>query len=338
MSVRAALAMLLAVCGSLCATALPARANGTITLHAKRINFFVERLAVIADGGVRTTYPGGPSVSADSLYVDLRGDRYLWCGHVHAVREGRTLDAAALAIERDSETVYALREDELPRVERYQRFDLGGGEVVGPPGDAFVFPPLREFRPYIFSSTATIVPKVNIRFTPALFPTSAGIVVPSPSYLYSYVPNPNFGASALAGSNFDQPYGLLGSERALTSAHFRYDSHYGAGIALTQQFVYGDRGYVAMGLGPLRRGGDTASLLAYQRIDALRSQTLSGSSQNGLQQVQYRFNQGVRHGLLTFTAGQANAQGTVDLGWTSDPYPIARSGFSFRLHADYGFD
>ncbi|MBV8149959.1 MAG: hypothetical protein JOY59_00250, partial [Candidatus Eremiobacteraeota bacterium] len=308
-------------------------------LHARRINFYVERLALIADGAARLRYPAGPEVHGDSLYVDLRADRYLWTGHVRVTFGGERLEAAALSIDPQAEVMYALvTTGGLPRVERYERFDPASRKVVAPPQDAFVFPPLRDFRPYIYTTRATIVPKVNVRFTPALFPTSSGLVVPSPSYLYTYIPNPNFGATSLVGTNFDQPYGLLGSERTLTSAHFRYDSHYGGGIALTQQYVYGDRAYVALGAGPLRRYGDIASLLAYSRIDSLRSQTISASSGLGIDQWQYRFNEGVRHGLATATFGQINAHLTGDAALVSDPYPIARSGFAYRLRADYGFD
>ena len=317
----------------------PARAVTQVSVHAKRIDFHVDRLALLADGNVRVQYPGGPEVRADSLYVDLRSDTWVWAGHVRVALGSQTIDADALTVDREERTMYALlTNDGLPRVERYERFDPSTRTIVAAPQDAFTFPALRGFRPYIYSSRATIVPKVNVRFTPAYFPTAAGPVVPSPSYLYTYVPNPNFGASSLAGSNFDQPYGLFGTDKMLTSLHFRYSSLYGAGIALTQQFVYGDKAYVALSAGPLRRYGDTAGLLAYDRIDSLRSQTLTASATQGLQQFQYRFAQGVRHGLLSMSLGQFNAQASTDLAWTSDPYPIARSGFSYRLEADYGFD
>jgi hypothetical protein len=336
--VRRAAACALALACAL-ASLRPAGAFTQISVHAKRIDFYAERLSVVADGDVRTHYPQGPRVRADSLYVDLRTDRWLWAGHVHAALGSSSIEAVALCVDRDSRTMYALvTTGGLPRVERYTDFDLSSRAVVPPPEDAFVFPALRDSRPYIYSSFATIVPKVNIRFTPAFFPTSAGIVVPSPSYLYTYVANPNFGATPLAAPNFDQPYGLFGTDRMLTSAHFQYSSLYGAGIALTQQFVYGDRAYVALSAGPLRRYGDTAGLLAYERIDALRSQTLSASATQGLEQFLYRFNQAAPHGLLTLSLSRLNAQAGTDLGWASDAFPIARSGFTYRLHADYGFD
>ena len=318
----------------------PAHALTQLSLHAKRISLYAERLAVVADGEARLRYPEGLEVRADTLYVDLRADRYLWVGHVRAAFGKQIVEAAALSVERDGAITYALVADgsEPPRVERYERFDPASRTIVAPSPDAFVFPSLREFRPFIYSSHATIVPKVNIRFTPALFPTSTGITVPSPSYLYSFVPNPNFGATPLTGGNFDQPYGLLGSERSLTAAHFRYDSSYGGGIALSQQFVDGDRQYLALAAGPLRRAGRSASLLAYQRLDSFRSQTLSASMSDGLQQAQYRFTQGTRHGAATLALAVVNSRLSGDAAWASDPYPLARSGFSYRLRAGYGFD
>ena len=339
MIARVALGALL--CGLLATR--PANAFIQLDLHAKRINFYVERLAVIADGNVHLVYPGGPEVQADSVYIDLRTERYVWAGHVRAIfgEAGRQseVEATSLTIDRDGRAAYALIAGEgLPRVERIDRDDPADRTAVAPPDGTFVFPALREFRPYIYSSHVTIVPKTNIRFTPAFFPTSSGIVVPSPSYLYSYVFNPNFGASALAGANFDQPYGLFGTERSLTSAHFRYDSSLGTGLAVTQQFVYGDRAYIALGAGPLRKAASSAGLIAYQRLDPLRSQQLTASTTNGLQQVQYRFIQGTHHGAFNFILGQVNTQQMGDLTWSSDPYPISRSGFSYRLRADYGFD
>ena len=60
-------------------------------------------------------------------------------------------------------------------------------------------------------------------------PTGSGVVVPSPSFLFTYVSNPNFGATALNGGSFDQPYGLFGSEHSLTAAHFaEFERCYGS--------------------------------------------------------------------------------------------------------------
>ena len=317
----------------------PVQATAQLQLHAHRISLYADRLAVVADGTPHMHYPKGADVQADAAFFDLHNDREVWAGHVRATFGHATIEAAALSVEREGAEIFAfVTGDGLPRVERYQGFDPATRTVVALPDDAFNFPSLRDYRPFIYGSHATIVPRVSIRFTPAFFPTGAGVVVPSPSFMFSFVSNPNFGATALNSGNFDQPYGLFGSENSMTAAHFEYNSAFGAGIALTQQFVDGDRAYLALAAGPLRHGAGNASLLAYDRIDSQRSETLSASTSQGLSQFAYRFTQGTRHGAFTFSLGQVSTRMSADAAWASDPYPLARSGFTYRLHADYGFD
>lgn len=316
----------------------PALAFTEYSVRAARINFFADRLAVLADGDARVGFPGGFEAHGDSLFVDLRANRYVWAGHVRATMHGERLDAVALALEADSRTVYALTGDELPRVEKYTDFDPHSGEVVSPKDDTFAFPPVRGYRPYIYSTHATIVPKVNIRMNPAYFPTGAGVTVPSPSYLFSYQNNPNFGAQAQPGASFDQPYGLLGTERSLTSAHFRYDSRSGAGVSVSDNVVWGDRAYVAAAIGPLRRSPLSAFLSAYQKLSSRTSQTVTAADQPGSDTLGYSFNQAVNGGTVSLAFNQANSFLAGDLTFKTNAQPIADSGFSYRLRAGYGFD
>ena len=170
-----------------------------------------------------------------------------------------------------------------------------------------------------------------MRFTPAFFPTSSGLVVPSPSYLYSFVSNPNFGAIPLTGGNFDQPYGLAWEANVRSRGKLAASPRriFATGFArtarasrLTQQFVDGDRA-----LSRARRRAITPcrTLGKPRRVPAHRRQSLADPfgfddfrTTAGLVSFYPRDR---ARSVNVFARATQLAQRAAIAAWASDPYP-----------------
>ena len=208
--------------------------------------------------------------------------------------------------------------------------------MTAAPDTAFDFPDLAGVRPYIRSRHASIVPHSNVRFVPALFPTSIGITGPSPMYVYWYNANPNFGATTLPPANFDQPYVLDGSDTALTAAHFRYLSGSGFSLALDQHYVYGQRGFLVGSTSALGSKNALYSVLAYERIAPKLTQQFSATV-GPYNTESYQITQGLKWSSFSLAAANFTTSTTLDLTWKTYNRPLPY-GFTYYVLADFGFD
>lgn len=323
----------------------PASAAPSLSLHADRVGFYSDSLSVLGEGSVRLRDTNGDQYTAQNLAADLSRDRYLLVGDVDAKLHGGELHAAALSLDRGAGRIYAIVVDgDRSRTIRIDGDDLENAAVVVAPNGTFAFPDLFDRKPYIHGKTATIVPHANIRLTPATFTTALGVVIPWPSYLYTFAANPNFGANSLPGANFDQPEGVVGSERTLLSGHLRYTTGQGFGTAIDDHVLWGDRAYVVASVGPLFNPQQSYNLVAYQKMGSHLTQNLSFSAlkyfgasgtytlSDGLPNVLYTLTMSGFKGLSNLYGSFAN----LDLLASTYDAPLAL-GYRYHFSADYGF-
>ena len=330
-------ALAVAWCASLLFAFPPsaALAKAVVDVHARGIDFFANRLSLVARGGVDVRFPDGVRAHADSLYADLRRDVFVLAGSVHAVAHGARLDAAAMSLDLDKNRLYAVELDGVAVTRSISPSDLQG-EVTAPPDGTFDFPDLAGVRPYIRSRHAAIVPHSNVRFVPALFPTSVGITGPSPMYVYWYNANPNFGATTLPPANFDQPLVLDGSETALTSAHLRYIAGLGFSLGLDQHYVYGERGFLVGSISSLASKDALYSVLAYERIAPKLTQQFSATV-GPYNTESYQITQGFKWSSFSIATANFTTSTTLDMTWKTYNRPLPY-GFTTYVLADFGFD
>ncbi len=306
-----------AVCGAV------ADAAQSIAVNAHDVAFFADRFALTAHGNVRARMDDGSTIFADDLYAELRNDRYVFAGHVRVVRGPAEQTALALDLDLKNHTVARLD-------------DLGRAEPARLPSGAFDIPYLAKYRAYMLGSHADIVRRASVRFTPARFPTGAGITAPSPSYLYTFVANPNFAVNVLGGSTFDQPYGLVSTENDLLAGHLLVQNRTLA-LGLQNTLVDGDRGYVAAALSPLLGPNRLLNVTAYRRLFGTTTQTIGIARGNGFTTASYQLSSGLRAGIATLSGSLFNGSDSATLGFTT--YDIVLPlGVRARPRADIGFD
>jgi hypothetical protein len=261
-------------CAAMAGIPLGAGARATVTLDGASVFFFADTLTLVARGGARLALADGTRATADAAYLDLKTDRVVLAGHAHVARRDASAGADAVALDIDGDRVDLL--DAASGVTRTTR-------ALGVPSPAefdaarFAFPDVDDRYAFIKSRHAAIVPHADVRFSPASFPTSVG-GVPVPSYLHTFATGAGFSASSLQGATFDQPYGLWGSENALTSVHARWESGPGAALGLQQQIVSGDEAYATASIDAPLRGYPGAGFNAYRRLGSHYTLSADGTA------------------------------------------------------------
>jgi hypothetical protein len=259
---RSGFARVALACVVMASVPLGASARATLTLDGASLFFFSDTLTLVARGGARFALADGTRASADAAYLDLKTNRVVLAGHARVARGDASANADAVALEIDGDRVDLL--DAASGVARTTRA-LGPASPAEFDAQRFAFPDVDDRYAFIKSRHAAIVPHADVRFSPASFPTSVG-GVPVPSYLHTFATGAGFSASSLQGATFDQPYGLWGSENALTALHARWESGPGAALALQQQIVSGDEAYATASIDAPLRGYPFSGFNAYRRL------------------------------------------------------------------------
>ncbi|MGH7757309.1 MAG: hypothetical protein ACREM8_13640, partial [Vulcanimicrobiaceae bacterium] len=187
---------------------------------------------------------------------------------------------------------------------------------------------------FIRSSHAIVRPQVNVRMVPARFHT-AGRLVTSPGYLYTFSSNAFFAQNPLPPVTFDQPLGISGNEHSLLSAHLRYDTIAGAGVAFTEHLADAQRADVVFGLEPFH--GGRLDVFGTQTLTHSLTQQLIGDALPGTRFVSYSLQHSEAYTTTRFAFTQFNGSQTDDVSISSFDREIGRIG-SYRLGVDYGFD
>jgi hypothetical protein len=306
-----------------------------VDIRAAAINFYSDRLLLAAHGAVRV-HAGSRTIFADSVRYDLMHDALLAVGNVHVVTPHDTFDAAAYALDLATQKATVLELDPLPTTLALSddRFTQGV-EAPAAPG-TFAAADLGNERPYIRSTHVSIVPGAHVRFTPAHFPTGSGASVPSPSYLYTFAPNPNFFVppATLPAFSFDQPYELLGSAHSLLAGHLRYGTSTGVNLGLDEHLVDGLTQYA---VGSYLLTGRRFDAGGFQQLTPHLNQTFSGTLADGINAVHYALQQTSDLFTSTLSFSQFEGDNDDDLQVSTTTLPIGHLLF-YKLSTDYGFD
>lgn len=310
-----------------------AAARPTFDVRAGVLSFFSDVLGIVARDGATVRFANGTSARADAAYVDLVNDRIILAGTASAARTTQNVSGDVIAIDLDAGIMDVL---DATSGMREGKLDLANFADAPINRDRFAFPDLDERRSYIRARRATVTAHANVRFSPAAFPTSPGSL-PVPSYLFTFAANPSFGANALGGATFDQPYGISGGATSLLAAHLRYEDGIGPTFALEDHRVYGESAYIVTSIDSPQRPNRLVQLTAYQRMGPRLAQTLDASAD--------RFSGGAHYGL-SGVFGKASARldfsrfgegTTLDVAArTADRHLLY--GITARLRADFGFD
>jgi hypothetical protein len=318
-----------------CATAARADVPAHVDIRAAAIAFYADRLLIAARGEVHLR-AGSQTIEGNSLRYDLMHNRVLVTGDVRVSTPHGTFNAAVYALDLTTHKATALQLDPLPTT-----FLLDGDDfsqaVPGPPAqNVFAAEDLGYERPYILSTHASIVPNAHVRFTPARFPTGSGMNVPSPSYLYSFAPNPNFFVppASLPAFSFDQPYELLGSAHSLLAGHLRYGTSSGASLGIDEHLVDGLQRYLVASY--LLRG-ERFDLGGFEQITPHVTQTLSGSLGNGINSGRYMLQDTSSLLTTTLITNIFEGDNSDDLLLNSATLPVGHI-LSYKLGVDYGVD
>ena len=309
---------------------LGASARATATLDGASVFFFSDTLTLVARGGARFALADGTRASADAAYVDLKTDRVVLAGHARVTRGEASANADAIALEIDADRVDLL--DAASGVTRTSRA-LGPASPAEFDAQRFAFPDVDDRYAFIKSRHATIVPHADVRFSPASFPTSVG-GVPVPSYLHSFSTGAGFSSSSLQGATFDQPYGLWGSENALTALHARWESGPGAALGLQQQLVSGDDAYATAAIDAPLRGYPVSGFNAYRRLGSRYTLSVDGSGSKYGASGHVGLGSGFL-GLDYFRSTFGSSSFTAALRTRDRPL---FGGVTYRLSGNAGFD
>jgi hypothetical protein len=306
-----------------------------VDIRAQAIAFYADRLLIAARGEVRM-HAGSQTIHGDSLRYDLLHNTVLVTGGVHVSSAHGDFDAAAYALDLTMHTATVLQLSPLPATYALTGDDFTQAVQGPPPQGAFTAADLGYERPYILSTHASIVPNAHVRFTPARFPTGSGMSVPSPSYLYSFVANPNFFVppATLPAFSFDQPYELLGSAHSLLAGHLRYGSSSGASLGVDEHLVDGLQRYV---VGSYLLKGQRFDLGAFEQITPHVTQSFAGSAGNGINSGRYQLQDTSSLLTTTLTTNIFEGFNSDDLQVSTSTLPVGHV-LSYKLSVDYGVD
>jgi len=309
---------------------LGASARAAVTLDGGTVFFFSDTLTLVARDGARLALADGTRASADAAYFDLRTDRVVLAGHAHVSRGAASASADAIALEIDGGRVDLL--DTSAGVTRTSRA-LGPASAAEFDAQRFAFPDVDDRYAFIKSRHAAIVPHADVRFSPASFPTSVG-GVPVPSYLHTFATGAGFSSSSLQGATFDQPYGLWGSQNALTAVHARWESGPGAALGLQQQIVSGDTAYATGAIDAPLRGYPVAGFNAYERLGSHYTLSADGTASKFGAAGHVGLGSGFV-GIDYYPTTFGSSSFTTSLRTTDRPL---FGGATWRLRGSYGFD
>src|SRR5271155_950979 len=193
-------------------------------IYADRIAFYSNRYVLGADGHVVVILGDGTRLTGNTLFNDLRLNRFVIAGDVTLTAAGTTLRGAAFAEYFDFDRAYF-----VPIISEPDRWTFSAGDYAHPlfgremPGDTFFLPDLSGQGVFLTAKHATVDPRQSVRFDPA--DINFGFAhVTFPTYFLNYSTNPNFAQNALNGAFADGPLDFAGGEHGLATAHIRYDS------------------------------------------------------------------------------------------------------------------
>jgi hypothetical protein len=326
-------AFAIAVAAILGACALPATAKPTLEMRAVSLSFFADVLGIIARTDATITTTDGFTFTGKAAFVDLQHNRLVVTGDAEARNFAHTIRADTIAYDLDSHAIDVL---DAATGAQHAAADLHTLRAEPIDSDRFDFPDLDDRRTYIRSRHVFITPHANVRFAPAVFPTSPG-AIPVPSYMYTFASSSGFGASTLGGATFDQPYGIAGGPTSLFAAHFRYEDTIGPTVAFDDHLVYGDRAYIVASIDSPQRNDRTMQLNAYQSMGPHFSQTLTAIANSSVGGGSYDLTAAFCGASAQFDFSRLGVVSTLDISARTPDLRLPY-GMHARLRGDFGFD
>ncbi len=259
----------LLILAALLVTAAAGSAATTIRVSADHVDFYYNRFLLEADGGVTVQTSDGMTLRGDAFSMDLKLDRFVLAGHVHAQDPAGSQDGAALADFLDFNRIYF-----VPITGEPDRWTFLNGDFAHPakgremPGDTFFFPDLGTAKPYIETTAAVVGARSYIRFPASRVDLAygTGAYVPMPSYYINFSNDEHLGQNSLSGANFDATDEAAGNANSITAVHARYDTQNKAYLAFEQHFS-GPKAYAVFSVNPLTRPSKFWNLLAAYKAD-----------------------------------------------------------------------
>ncbi|MFN2450546.1 MAG: hypothetical protein ABR508_12285 [Candidatus Baltobacteraceae bacterium] len=256
-------AALLTLAALLC-TVSAASAATTIRVSAQHVEFYYDRFLLEADGGVTVRTSDGMTLSGDAFSMDLKLNRFLLAGHVHAQDPAGAQDGAALADFLDFKRIYL-----VPITTEPDRWTFLDGDFAHPakgremPGDTFFFPDLGQAKPYVKTTSAVVGARSYVRFTASRVDVAygAGAYAVLPSYYINFSNDEHLGENSLSGSNYDATYQFAGSANAISALHVRYDTQNKAYLGF-EQHLSASKAYAVFSVNPFTRPSKFWNLLA----------------------------------------------------------------------------
>jgi hypothetical protein len=328
---------LFAVAGT---AAADARESGLrVDIRADAVGFYpYANQTLLTGNGHVVVRIGARTIEANALRYDVVGKRLTASGDVRVSGRGDALRGAAYRLDLASDRAYLMREDPLPATFVLEGDDMAAAsEGPAPPG-TFDDVDLDDWRPYIRSRHAIVIPSAGVRMTPADFPTSAGPALRLPTYLYTLVTNQNIAQTAGPGASFDQPYNLFGSTNSLTAAHLRYETQNGVTFAVDTRLVDRARAYAVTSFVPLRNR--RFDLLAFQQVRPGIQQTVNAThtfANDPVTLLQYRLQATGPLSIVSLNASQFDSSNGIEFGASTIPHDVGRY-FSYQLRSAFGYD
>ena len=312
---------------------LRAEAKPVAEIDGGAVLFYSDSLGIVVRNGVTLHLAGGMVVSGDTAYIDLRADKAIVAGSAQSTRGAVTLHADALAFDLPGRKLDVLRSDT-----GIARADATLTQLQPAPddGDAFAFPDLVDRRAYIRARHASIVSRTSVRFRPAAFPTSAG-APPVPMYLYTFASGNGYAATALSSAAFDQPYGLISTPNALTSAHLRYLNGTGASLGLEQNLIDNNDGYLAGAVDVPIHAPVAEGLNSYRRLGEDGTVSVGATSFDGLHTGLVGFTQAIGTLVSRLNYGITNTGASSAILSLRTRDKELFDGITWHTSVNYGF-
>lgn len=210
---------------------------------------------------MRITTSDGLQMTGDAFSMDLKLNRFVLAGHVHARSAAGSQEGAALADFISFNRIYF-----LPITGEPDRWTFVNGDFAHPlkgremPGDTFFFPDLGKAKPFLVSDSAVVSAGQYLRFGSTRL-VLAGAHVPLPSYYINFSTDRHLSENSLAGANYDATWNLAGSANAISALHFRYDTQNKTYLSVEQHFS-SKKAYAVFSLNPMTRPSKFWDLVA----------------------------------------------------------------------------
>lgn len=328
-----------------------------VTVKGADVEFYAGHLVLDARGGAALD-DGVLHVTADRIIVDLNHDRYIAAGDVHiagaASGAAQIQSGVALGIDLASHdgTLVAL----APTPATYTvtgplvtQAEASPAPAPAPTSTAATATPAPEplalvdlegETPFASAAVATAHLGADVRLGAARVLVPGGRDVYLPSYVYTFSSDVGYSQSNVTGSE-DIPIYFGSTRNSITGAHFTYNAQTKVGVGLDHRIVDGDKAYDLFSVSPLYGPAKNAEFTWHEQVNDHASQTLDGSSADGVGSVwRYGAIDSLHRSFLSLSATDSLSGDFEALVWQGAYEPLGAGWlgdlFDYHLATEYG--